>query len=91
VNDISLISGARAALAPRIDEKMKFFPEEGTSFSITFPGNLKMRVTRLGHMQCGGVLGYFDRMLDTLLGAAATELLANGEHGKLLGRSKVRS
>jgi 6-phosphofructokinase 1 len=45
----------------------------------------EMRVTTLGHVQRGGAPGAFDRLLATRLGAAATERLARGEHGVLVG------
>ncbi len=45
----------------------------------------ELRVTKLGHVQRGGAPGSFDRLLGTRLGAAATELLASGEHGVLVG------
>jgi 6-phosphofructokinase 1 len=48
----------------------------------------ELRVTRLGHVQRGGTPGVFDRLLATQLGAAATEHLARGEHGILLGIKK---
>jgi 6-phosphofructokinase 1 len=48
----------------------------------------ELRVTRLGHVQRGGAPGSFDRLLGTLLGAAATERLASGEHGVLVGLLK---
>jgi 6-phosphofructokinase 1 len=44
-----------------------------------------VRVTILGHVQRGGAPGVFDRLLATRLGAAATEALARGEHGVLVG------
>lgn len=44
-----------------------------------------LRVTILGHVQRGGAPGAFDRLLATRLGAAATERLANGTAGVLLG------
>ena len=44
-----------------------------------------LRATTLGHVQRGGAPGVFDRLLATRLGAAATERLARGEHGILLG------
>jgi 6-phosphofructokinase 1 len=47
-----------------------------------------LRVTILGHIQRGGAPGVFDRMLATRLGAAATEHLARGEHGVLVGLIK---
>jgi len=48
----------------------------------------ELRVTRLGHVQRGGAPGSFDRMLGTLLGAAATDLLASGKQGELVGLLK---
>jgi 6-phosphofructokinase 1 len=45
----------------------------------------ELRVTILGHVQRGGAPGAFDRLLATRLGAAATEHLARGEHGVLVG------
>jgi 6-phosphofructokinase 1 len=47
-----------------------------------------LRVTKLGHVQRGGAPGSFDRLLGTRLGAAATEQLASGEHGVLMGLIK---
>jgi 6-phosphofructokinase 1 len=44
-----------------------------------------LRVTILGHVQRGGAPGSFDRLLATRLGSAATEHLARGEHGLLIG------
>ena len=44
-----------------------------------------LRVTKLGHVQRGGAPGVFDRLLGTRLGAAATEHLAAGHQGVLLG------
>jgi len=48
----------------------------------------ELRVTKLGRVQRGGAPGSFDRLLGTRLGAAATELLAGGGHGKLMGLLK---
>jgi 6-phosphofructokinase 1 len=45
----------------------------------------ELRVTKLGHIQRGGAPGVFDRMIATLLGAAAIEHLDAGDHGVLLG------
>lgn len=44
-----------------------------------------LRVTKLGHVQRGVAPGAYDRLLGTLLGAAATEQLAEGSHGVLVG------
>jgi len=46
-----------------------------------------LRVTILGHVQRGGTPGAFDRLLATRLGAAATEQLALGNHGVMVGLS----
>lgn len=48
----------------------------------------ELRATTLGHVQRGGAPGAFDRLLATRLGAAATEHLAHGEHGVLMGLIK---
>jgi 6-phosphofructokinase 1 len=48
----------------------------------------ELRVTVLGHVQRGGAPGAFDRLLATRLGAAATDHLAQGEHGLLVGLLK---
>lgn len=48
----------------------------------------ELRVSKLGHIQRGGAPGVFDRLLGTRLGAAATEHLADGNHGILLGWKK---
>lgn len=45
----------------------------------------ELRVTTLGHVQRGGAPGAFDRLLATRLGAGATEQLARGVHGALVG------
>ncbi len=44
-----------------------------------------LRATTLGHVQRGGAPGAFDRILATRLGCGATEALAKGEHGVLVG------
>src|SRR5574341_1907177 len=45
----------------------------------------ELRVTTLGHVQRGGAPGAFDRLLATRLAAAATDRLARGEYGVLMG------
>ncbi len=47
-----------------------------------------LRVTKLGHVQRGAAPGAYDRLLGTLLGAAATEHLAKGTQGVLVGMVK---
>jgi 6-phosphofructokinase 1 len=44
-----------------------------------------LRVTKLGHVQRGGAPISFDRLLGTLLGAAASKQLLRSEHGMLVG------
>jgi len=44
-----------------------------------------LRVTTLGHVQRGGTPTAFDRLLGTRLGAAATDCLARGQFGVLVG------
>jgi 6-phosphofructokinase 1 len=48
----------------------------------------ELRVTKLGHVQRGGQPDAFDRLLATRLGAAATECLAKGRTGLLVGLLK---
>jgi 6-phosphofructokinase 1 len=48
----------------------------------------ELRVTRLGHVQRGGTPGSFDRLLSTRLGVAATDQLASGKYGVLMGLLK---
>lgn len=45
----------------------------------------ELRVTTLGHVQRGGTPSFADRLLATRLGAAATEHLARGEDGVMVG------
>jgi len=45
----------------------------------------ELRVTILGYVQRGGTPTAFDRLLGTRLGSAATDCLARGEHGVLIG------
>lgn len=47
-----------------------------------------LRVTTLGHVQRGGAPGAYDRLLATRFGAAATDALAAGKHGVLVGLLK---
>jgi 6-phosphofructokinase 1 len=58
---------------------VQYFREHGKKLGF------KLRATVLGHVQRGGEPTYFDRMLGTRLGAAATGSLASGRHGVLLG------
>jgi 6-phosphofructokinase 1 len=44
-----------------------------------------LRITILGYVQRGGAPGAFDRLLATRFGVAATETIASGEYGVLVG------
>jgi len=46
----------------------------------------ELRVTRLGHVQRGGIPSVSDRLLGTLLAASATEQLEQGNHGIVMGQ-----
>jgi 6-phosphofructokinase 1 len=48
----------------------------------------ELRVTILGHVQRGGAPAASDRLLATRLGAAATDCLAKGQDGVLVGLIK---
>ena len=61
---------------------VKFFEKEKDSLGFN------VRATQLGHVQRGGAPGAFDRILATRLGAAATNFLAEGGSGALMGLSK---
>lgn len=61
-------------------ELARIFDQERLGFEL--------RVTILGHVQRGGVPSAFDRLLATRFGAAATQCLANGQHGVLVGLLK---
>ena len=50
----------------------------------------ELRVTKLGHIQRGGTPGVFDRMLGTLLGAAAVDAAAEQRYGVLIGMREGR-
>jgi len=52
---------------------------------ITKNTDLETRVVVLGHIQRGGIPTAKDRVLATCLGAAAVDLLINGESGKAVG------
>nr|MBC7244684.1 6-phosphofructokinase [Chloroflexota bacterium] len=48
----------------------------------------ELRATTLGHVQRGGAPTASDRLLATRMGAAATEHIARGEYGLLMGLNK---
>jgi len=49
-----------------------------------------VRTTTLGHVQRGGAPGAYDRILATRLGAGATDAIARGETGVLVGMIRGR-
>jgi 6-phosphofructokinase 1 len=53
----------------------------------------ELRATVLGHVQRGGNPSAFDRILATRLGGNAAKMLANGEHGRVVGlvKGEIRS
>ena len=63
-------------------EKLAHYFEEHAELGF------ELRVTVLGHVQRGGTPDAFDRLLATRLGAAATDCLARGDHGILVGLQK---
>jgi 6-phosphofructokinase 1 len=65
------------------DALVAYFKEHGKDVGFD-----ELRVTKLGHVQRGGMPGAFDRTLGTRLGAAAVECLVKGEHGVLVGLIK---
>jgi 6-phosphofructokinase 1 len=62
-----------------VEALSQYFQEHGQRFA------LDLRVTRLGHIQRGGVPGAYDRMLATRFGAAAIDALGAGTTGVLIG------
>ncbi len=60
-------------------ELMKYFGEHRERLGFA------LRATILGHVQRGGAPGAFDRLLATRLAAAATDSLAQGKSGVLMG------
>ena len=61
------------------DALMRYFREHQDRLGY------ELRATKLGHIQRGGAPGMFDRMLGTLLGAAAVDAAAEGRYGVLVG------
>jgi 6-phosphofructokinase 1 len=61
---------------------LNYFKEHGERLGFG------LRATILGHVQRGGSPNVFDRFLATRLGAGATECLARGEDGVLVGLLK---
>jgi 6-phosphofructokinase 1 len=70
-----------------VAEGAKFNAEAMAAYFKTHQQKLgfSLRVTTLGHVQRGGNPGAFDRILATRLAGGATEALARGEYGVLVG------
>jgi 6-phosphofructokinase 1 len=70
-----------------VAEGAKFNAEAIAAFFKTHQqkSGFSLRVTTLGHVQRGGNPGAFDRILATRLAGGATEALARGEFGVLVG------
>jgi 6-phosphofructokinase 1 len=49
---------------------------------------IQLRITRLGHVQRGGIPSAFDRILASRLGAAAIDLIGRGQFGCLVGMQR---
>ncbi|MDY6948168.1 MAG: ATP-dependent 6-phosphofructokinase [Pseudomonadota bacterium] len=49
---------------------------------------IQLRMTRLGHVQRGGIPVAFDRILGSRLGAAAIDLIGHGQSGCLVGMQR---
>jgi 6-phosphofructokinase 1 len=62
------------------EELVRYFKEHRETLGF------ELRATTLGHVQRGGAPGAFDRNLGTSLGAGATDALAEGRSGVLVGR-----
>ena len=63
-------------------ELARYFEEHGERLGFA------LRVTQLGHVQRGGMPGAYDRLLGTRLAAMATEQIAAGNFGVLVGNLK---
>jgi len=70
-----------------ISEGAKYNADLLTQYFCTHRDRLgfDLRVTKLGHIQRGGAPGVFDRMLGTLLGAAAVDAAVERRYGTLIG------
>ena len=67
---------------PEADGLAQYFQEHKARLGF------ELRVTTLGHVQRGGMPVASDRLLATRLGARATQELAAGNHGVLVGLRK---
>jgi ATP-dependent phosphofructokinase / diphosphate-dependent phosphofructokinase len=87
----SLIVVAEGVKMPATDPSGKPIPAVGpggvaNSIAFTLREMLQkeIRVTVLGHVQRGGSPTPFDRILGTRFGVAATDLVANGQFGRMV-------
>jgi len=80
---------APADLEPTFIEERRHLTRSGSMGNLVgeaLAARIKneVRVTVLGHIQRGGSPSPFDRILSTRFGAAAVELIARGEFGKMV-------
>jgi phosphofructokinase-like protein len=87
----SLIVVAEGVPLPEKDPAGKPIPRVGPgnvsntiAFTLREMLQKEIRVTVLGHVQRGGSPSPFDRILATRFGVAATELVSNGEFGRMV-------
>ena len=87
----SLIVVAESVKLPATDPSGKPIPAVGPggvanslAFALREMLQKEIRVTVLGHVQRGGSLTPFDRVLGTRFGVAATDLVAKGQFGRMV-------
>jgi 6-phosphofructokinase 1 len=93
---VVVAEGALSAEEEKLDKKdRKKLRAETAAPSIAYrvaaeiqaETGMETRATVLGYMQRGGIPSATDRILATSFGAAATELLARGEYGRMVALS----
>jgi phosphofructokinase-like protein len=79
---------------PMYDRDRREVPRGGAGIvigdAVAYCSRRETRVTVLGHIQRGGSPSPFDRILSTRFGAAAVELIARGEFGKMVCLKNTR-
>lgn len=73
-----------------VAEGADFNAEKSHAYFVEHRDRLQfeLRVTKLGHVQCGGAPTAFDRILVTRLGASAVDRLLAGQRGFLVGMQR---
>ncbi|MCL1817749.1 MAG: ATP-dependent 6-phosphofructokinase, partial [Spirochaetaceae bacterium] len=86
------ISREEAALSKNDRKKNKktFSPGYEIAQAIQETAGLETRLTVLGYLQRGGTPSPYDRLLATMFGTAAAELLYRGEYGKMVALEGTR-